>query len=183
LNKKEPPHEPAPPSPPAPPEEQPHLLPLETARDQLAWIWFIGCAALLLLFAGETLGTVYSGKAQQRWSWAVPSFMPTLGLIGSVLAANAIIHANAEREELMVRKSFFRLSRGVTIFYLVLLLGSAIAMPLIASSRDGFDALGGLGLSNYWLSPVQTLVVAFTSALFFTKEKKQGASRSARRGK
>lgn len=146
---------------------------LDLARRRLAQIWFAGSGVFLLLIIGQAIGTVYRNQTQDLFSWALPTFLPTLSLILSVLAANAIVPPDAAEDETQVRRTFYDLSLWISVFYLVVLIGSTIAAPLAASSINdaSYKALNVLQLSNFWLTPLQSLVVVITGTMFFTKEK------------
>lgn len=149
------------------------LVPLEKVRTQLALVWFGGAGAFLVLLIVQSLGTVFTGKVPDLFAWALPTIMPTLGLIGSVLAAQAVVRAGTEMKDAWVRASFFRLTRLLSIAYLVVLLVGTPAITVVASTRTGANALEMLALSNYWLAPLQTLVALVMGALFFSKEQKE----------
>lgn len=148
-------------------------IPLDHARRRLTQIWFIGSALFLLLIIGQAIGTIYHKQTQDLFSWALPTILPTLSLMLSVLAANAIVPPAAGDDETQVRRTFYDLSVGISVFYLFVLLGGTIAAPIAASSigDESYKAINVLQLSNFWLSPLQSLVVVITGTMFFTKEK------------
>lgn len=200
---------------------------LETARLQMAQLWTYGSVLVILLMVVRTIKRPQI--AEEFWSWALPTVMPTMGLIFSVIAATAVVAAGSMESPLFVRRGFLKLTKAVSLFYLtVLALWVTVGAPLAskeltwfggadgatagnvvgASSLDAATA-GGLGvppagainpstapvglapgktaeiaggfdkpayirallIGNYFLSPLQSLVVALLSAMFFTGSK------------
>ncbi|MBI5693864.1 MAG: hypothetical protein HZC55_27635 [Verrucomicrobia bacterium] len=200
---------------------------LETARLHMAQLWTHGSVIVMLLMVVRTI--MRPQIAEELWSWALPTIMPTMGLIFSVIAASAIVAAGSTESPLFVRRGFLKLSKAVSTFYLaVLALWVMVGAPLVskefslfadaggsgsgrtvgAASLDAATA-GGLGvppagatnastapvgvgpvqpavgagqfdkpafiralmIGNYFLSPLQSLVVALLSAMFFTGSK------------
>ena len=119
--------------------------------------------------------------------------MPTAGLIFSVMASTAIVHGGPQDAAIFVRRGFFVLARAVSIFYLALLaawvlVGATIVSKSImkpveqsfAAATAGLpvsqeipksEFVQGLMIGNYFLSPLQSLVVGLMSAMFFTRDK------------
>lgn len=101
--------------------------------------------------------------AHQVWSWALPSLMPTLTLIVSVLGANAL---EPQDEGVNVRKGFYRMAIWLSAAYLFLILFTILIEPF-----TNFDSAELLNLSNLWLGPFQGLVASAVGLLFFTKKR------------
>jgi Zn-dependent protease len=131
----------------------------------------IASAALFLILVAQSLLGVYENRLQGAWGWALPNFVPTLALMISVFAADAL-KGYDETETLKVRRPFFRLSLGLSVFYLIVLLGTILAQPFVLTFRTGnrLAPIEILELSNLWLGPLQGLVVAALGVLFFLKE-------------
>ena len=86
-----------------------------------------------------------------------------LGVIG----ATAL---QAGYDKRLVKAFFFNLSRALAVFYLVILLLTMLLAP--------FSKLQGMELftvSNYWLAPIQSLVVAAITVLFTSHERSSPA--------
>jgi hypothetical protein len=154
-------------------ETRPHLLTLDTARWRLTLVWFPACGLIFLLLVVQSLGGVYGSELQRVWGWALPNFLPTLALIVSVFAAEAL--KPYETNQTFVRANFCRLSIGLSIFYLVAFSLSILTQPFLQILRgptsDGISMkIDVLETSNIWLGPLQGLVVVSLGVLFFLKE-------------
>jgi hypothetical protein len=158
----------------------PAVLPLDTARWQLAKLWFPACAILFILLAVQSLIGVYQGETQRVWGWALPNFFPTLALMSSVFAADAFQHGRSKTA--MVRKNFCRFALWLSVFYLLLLFLSVLSPPLINyfSSGEPIGRIQILELSSIWLGPVQGIVVGTLGVLFFLKEENRESSHGER---
>jgi hypothetical protein len=155
------------------------LLSLDKARWRLAAVWFPVCGFIIVLLIGQSMGGVYGNDTQRVWGWALPNFLPTLALMLSVFAADALKpHAN---DTMFVRKNFCMLALCLSLFYLSVFLLSILAQPFLPWFRGPEEAgvearIQLLETSNMWLAPLQGLVVISLGVLFFLKEgqKKQG---------
>ncbi len=156
---------------------EPGLIRLETARWRLAVIWFPGCGLLFLILVAQSIGGAYGDQLQRAWGWALPNFLPTLALMVSVFAADALNPLSETAS--YVRKNFCYLAIGLSIFYILVILISLVTQPLAGEINDAPDLITArlelLEMSNMWLAPLQGLVVASLGLLFFLKE---GASRA-----
>ena len=147
-------------------------LPLETARYRLAFLWFPMCGIFFLLMVLQTLLGAFGDRANEAWGWALPNFLPTLALMVSVFAATAL--QDSVRSVTVVHSSFFKLSFGLSAFYIIIL----FLILIVPAFRGVFDdipptpseRLRNMELSNLFLGPLQSLVVAALGALFFLKE-------------
>jgi hypothetical protein len=154
---------------------------LEVARWRLALLWFSVCGVIVLLLIAQSVGGVFGGQLQRVWGWALPNFLPTLALMVSVFAAEAL--RPGEAAGIQVRRNFFVLAAGLSVFYLGLLLVAILVQPLLQIFNGG---VGGMAVrielletSNIWLGPMQGLVVASLGVLFFLKEEPAPAERAA----
>ena len=73
----------------------------------------------------------------------------------------------------VVKAFFFKLSRALAVFYLILLLLVMLLEPF--SPKPGMELFT---VSSYFLSPIQGLVVAAITVLFTSHEKAASASSS-----
>jgi hypothetical protein len=154
------------------------LSPLETVRWRLAAIWFGASAVIFLILIGQSLGGVYGDELQRAWGWALPNIVPTLALMVSVFAADAL---KPYSEGTAVRKNFYLLASGLSVFYLAVFLLSLLAQPLLEylspQPHGGVSArVQLLETSNIWLGPLQGLVVGTLGILFFLKEDQKPAT-------
>lgn len=149
------------------------MIELEKARWRLALIWFPGAAVLFMVLVLQSLGGAYGDDLQRVWGWALPNFLPTIALMLSVFAAEALKPRGTAR--LFVRRPFCVLSIWLSAFYLAMLLLSILSPPLINYLGDRttpVEKVQVLENSNMWLGPVQGLVVVALGVLFFLKEER-----------
>jgi len=137
---------------------------LEEARNRLATVWLAGSGAVFLVLMVQSILGKYDQQLQEVWSWFVPTVLPTLALMIGVIGAAALSETNDQRE---VKSWFFRLTFGLSIFYLVVLAATILLEPF--SKTPGIQLFT---LSNYWLSPLQGLAVAAIGVLFTTQHRK-----------
>ena len=149
-------------------------LPLAEARRKLAMIWFPFSGALFLLMVVQTFGGAFGDQDQAAWGWALPNFLPTLALMGSVFASQAI--DPDDKTISVVRRFFFRLAFWVSIFYFLILFIVILApVVLHVMGREAATAasrLEAMSSSNIFLGPLQSFVVGIIGALFILKDQK-----------
>lgn len=146
---------------------------LEKARYRLARLWFIGVGIIFLLLVAQSFSNHYQGRLEEVWSWALPTVIPTLSLLLSVLGANAIVQVNDSNADTgMVRRSFYSIAYWLSVFYLLLILVTILFQPIgvIMNPSEKFTAVDFLKRSQLWLSPVQGLVISAMGILFFSKQ-------------
>lgn len=178
--------------------ESAELIELERARSTLSKIWFLGCGIIFVILLAQSFGSVYRGHLSEVWSWAMPTMLPTLSLIISVLGADALVSKGRQEEnegpKFVVRRSFYRIAFWLSILYIALIFISVIGQPLMLycqteSQVSPDDVLIGLHsgkeeavekalgpadmlkISNLWLAPFQSLAVGALGVLFFSKTK------------
>lgn len=138
-------------------------LPIEKARELLATIWFTGSGLAFLIITIQSILGKYQDQLQDVWSWFIPSVFPTLALMLGVIGAGAL---QEDTDKRIVKGFFLKLSAVLSCAYLLILLVTMLLEP--------FSPLRGMSLysvSNYWLSPLQGLVVAAIAVLFTSQEK------------
>ena len=149
----------------------PDRIPLDTARNNLTVVWFVGAALSFILLAAQSILGKFETSLQEVWGWYTPTVFPTSALILGVIGATALQPGYDKR---VVRTFFFKLSRALSAFYLLILLLTMLLAP--------FSPLQGMELftvSNYWLSPIQSLVVAAITVLFTSHERGGTASKTS----
>lgn len=147
-----------------------NIVALEKARNSLALIWFPVSGVFMLVLIAQSLGGAYGDELQRVWGWALPNFLPTIALMVSVFASEALL-PSSERAP-TVRRNFLKLSIALSVFYLLVLFLSVLAQPFVHA--DGTDLVDKrielLETSNIWLGPLQGLVVTALGVLFFLKD-------------
>jgi hypothetical protein len=153
---------------PVQPQERPQapgLIRLDDVRWKLARLWLIMSTVLALLLIGQSVMNKYAGKVTDVWSWALPTIIPTLSLILTVLGATA--NETGKDDQARIKKPFYRAAYWLSVFYLSLILGTILVEPFTP-----YAPLELLKLSNLWLGPIQGLVASSMATLFFTKKAK-----------
>lgn len=150
-------------------------LPLMEARSRLALVWFPLSGVIFLLLVIQTFTGAFGTSEQAAWSWALPNFLPTLALMGSVFAATAM--EAEDKEGMVVRIFFFRLALYLSIFYFLILFIILLA-PVVMQGATGSGAtaearLAAMERSNIFLAPLQSFVVGVIGVLFIMKEKQK----------
>ncbi|HEX2493659.1 MAG TPA: hypothetical protein VHK24_07775 [Steroidobacter sp.] len=143
------------------------MLPLSAVRARITrtWLWGAGFTALILVVSSILRGRAEA--ARDVWSWFLPLVLPTIGLMVGVLGAAAM----TRRKEVFVRKSFVDIALGLSVAYLAMVSATVLLEPL--SPLRGAELYG---TSNYWLGPLQGLVVAALGYLFTSGESKGSAA-------
>lgn len=66
------------------------LLPLEIARNSLFVVSAAGTGPFILILVVQSLLGTFGDKVQEVWGWALPTIMPTLAMIVTVLGYTAL---------------------------------------------------------------------------------------------
>jgi hypothetical protein len=148
------------------------MVSLEQARWTLGKVWFIGAALIAAVLIIQSLAGAHEGRVQGVWGWALPNIMPTLSLMIGVFAA-AALQEHVESDSMRVRRPFFRLAVGLSVFHLVVVSATIVAEPFLGTIA-GSDAspMTLFDMSNLWLGPLQGMVAAVIGAMFFSKTSK-----------
>lgn len=144
-------------------------VPLDKARNSLTVVWFVGAGLSFCLLAAQSILGKFGDSLQEVWGWYTPTVFPTSALMLGVIGATALQPGYDKR---VVKGFFFQLSRALAVFYLFLLLLVMLLEP--------FSPMQGMALftvSNYFLSPIQSVVVAAIAVLFTSHER--GATTSS----
>jgi hypothetical protein len=142
----------------------PELVPLDAVRTRLATTWLGGSAIVVILVVIQSLLGKYGEKTQDAWGWLLPTIMPTLGMVVSVLGYAALDPVMSRFD---VRKSFFQIALWLSAFYLLLILLTILIQPF-----TGTDPIALMHTSNLWLGPCQGLVGSALGVLFASKTQK-----------
>lgn len=144
--------------------------PLDDARNSLTVVWFVGAALSFILLAAQSIMGKFQNSLQDVWGWYTPTVFPTSALMLGVIGATAL---QAGYDKRVVKTFFFRLSRALCAFYLLILLLTMLLAPF--SPMQGMELFT---MSNYWLSPIQSLVVAAITVLFTSHERAGATSKT-----
>jgi hypothetical protein len=156
-------------------------LPMNYAQQKLALVWFLGAAIPGLILLLQSLLGKYSDSLQEVWGWFVPTVGPTLGLMIGTIGAGALSEtAGSKMSERYVTRFFFRTALSLSAIYLLILTLTLLFEPFSPSPYKGIKLYN---VANYWLAPVQSLVVAALSVLFGSQRKEDTDSASQVTGK
>lgn len=139
---------------------------LDLVRNRLAAVWGIGAGLVVIVVVLQSLLGRFGDRTQDAWGWLLPTIMPTLGMIFTVLGYTALdpVFSNS-----VVRKSFFHIAMGLSIGYLGLVTLTVLIGPFAAV--NGSQMVDLMNTSNLWLGPFQGLVASALGVLFVTKKK------------
>lgn len=138
------------------------MLRLSSVRTKIARTWLAGAGFSFVTLVVASILRGQADSAREVWSWFLPLVLPTIGLMVGVIGAAAI----ARQRENYVRKSFADIAFWLSTVYLAL-----VALTILL---EPFSPLRGADLhamSNYWLGPIQGLVIAALGYLFTSGEK------------
>jgi hypothetical protein len=135
---------------------------LRKCKKQIAILWFAGAGVVFFLVLFQTLFGHYGAKADDAWSWFLPTVMPTLSLIVGVLVSDAI---GKQKRDKVVDRFFYRLSFILSLSYLIL-----VAFTILMQPFSSLYPLQFLKQSHLWLGPFQGLVTASLGAFFVRGE-------------
>ena len=138
------------------------MIHLDQVRWSLAKLWLSCAGIIFLILILQSVFGKYAAKVQEVWGWALPTLMPTLSLIITVLGASAL---KKDRDQTYVRRNYYQVSFWLSAAYLLLILAIILIEPF--TKREPVELMQ---LSNLWLGPFQGLVAAAIGVLFFSKE-------------
>jgi len=119
-----------------------------------------------MILVVQSLLHVYGDLTQEAWGWFLPTLMPSLGLIVTVLTYTAL---NPLMTGSVVRKTFVSIAMGLSILYLATVILTILIQPF--ASKTPAEAVELMRTSNLWLGPLQGLVASALGVLFVSKEK------------
>jgi hypothetical protein len=141
------------------------LIQLDAVRARLAKMWIGGASVIFITVVLQSLLGRFGDQTQEAWGWLLPTIMPTLGMIITVLGYTAL---DPLLSQSVVRKSFFQIAFWLSGFYMSLILLTILIQPLAGAS-----AIQLMHLSNLWLGPFQGLVASALGILFVSKQPKK----------
>ena len=142
-------------------KETPKAYTMRICRKKLATIWFSLSGILFIILIIQTLLGRFGESIQEIWSWFLPTIMPTLSLIITVV----VVDGTASAKEIEVDPFLFRLASILSVAYLFAVLATFLFEPF---SESPFVDLAQQ--SSLYLGPFQGLTSASIGA-FFVKKK------------
>lgn len=160
---------------PATANDDDQMLSLDRVRTLMAALWLgLGITIFLIVVLQSLLGK-FGTDTQNAWGWLLPTIMPTLGMIVTVLGYTAL---DPNFSKTVVRKSFFWVAFALSAIYLLLILMTIAIQPFVPS-RNPIELMH---TSNRWLGPIQGLVASALGVLFVSKQKKAESDPAAHGG-
>lgn len=129
-------------------------------QRRLATVWFLGGGVVFAILVIQTLNQHYGDQSRDAWGWFLPTVMPILTLI---VSATAVTKAESQAT---VDRSVFYISFGLSLFYLLLVIGT-IAYQIFTTLKPS-EMIDLMKTSNLWLGPVQGLL-GISLGVFFGK--------------
>lgn len=127
----------------------------QKARKSLLTIWAIGTILPFGLVFLQTLAGKYGENPEDAWSWLLPSVLPTIGVMTSVIFTGG------------TPRKAGRLTVTLTIVLSILYL-TLVWLTLLLEPLTPWTSTELFKLSHLWLAPVQALAAAGIAAVFST---------------
>jgi hypothetical protein len=134
-----------------------------SCKKRLAVIWLSGSAIILAVLVIQTIMGKYGDKAQDAWSWFLPTIMPTLSLIIGVFVSDALGSGVGGKN---IDSFMFRITCVLSSVYLIL-----VASTLFLAPVSTYPPLVLMKMSNLWLGPVQGLTAGAMGVFFLSPDK------------
>lgn len=131
---------------------------LDSARNQLARIWFWGSSLPFMILTVQSILGKYGENVQAAFSWFIPTVFPTLTLMISVIGAAAL----KPKEDRIIRTNFLKITVGISIAYLIVLSLVIFLQPF--SKYE--DPIKLFSISNFFIAPLQGIAVGALGFLF-----------------
>ena len=137
-------------------------IPMKKCKQRLTILWFSGSLTSLILLVFQTMLGHYRENTDEVWGWFLPSVMPMLSLIISVIVMDFFGKGIKIRT---VDRFLFRISFTVSAIYLFF-----VSLPILLQPFSASSPVKLMQQSNLWLGPFQGLVAASLGVFFVKKE-------------
>lgn len=124
--------------------------------------WTILSAIIVLIIFLQTMLGRFAGEPLPAWVWVMLSLLPAT----LVIYTGIYLGKNGTK---VVHQSTFQWIYFTAILYLLLVLGTLLALPFAIINND-FTLPGYFQTSYAWLLPFQGVLILALSLLFFRKE-------------
>lgn len=128
------------------------------ARRALTVVWLAGAGVTFATLLVQTLSGRYGIRADEAWSWFLPSVLPTIGVMIAV-----VFKTTPDRRH--VSRFTFRLCVTVSLVYVALVAGTVFLQPFSV-----WSAFQLFKMSHLWLAPTQALADGVIGYLFLSGE-------------
>jgi len=148
------------------------------AQKKLVVLWCVFSAIVFVIYFVQTLTGKYLDYVGEVWEWLFQFIIPPLTLMIGVLI-NQLSSGSNDKE---VEAFYFRIALGFSIFFLLILLLSAVFVPLMHQAQNSnilvteiteenqITIIDAFEDYNNFLIPIQG-ITTLALGLFFTKTK------------
>ena len=136
-------------------------VPLKFVRTNLAKVWFAGAGFNFAILFLMTLMNRFGDTVRDVYAWFLPTLVPTLSLIITVLGAAALEGDDRRNVDVF----FYQLAWWLSLTYVGCLAATILLQPF--SSLRPIDLYS---VANFGLGPLQGLVVASIGYIFVSKQ-------------
>lgn len=133
------------------------------SKARLAAVWYVWSGAILMILIFQSSVGKYGEQATLAWQWLLPTILPTLTLMIGVFAVDAAEKKTSKKA--VVSRHIFRLTVGISIFYLL-----TVSLTLFLEPITPISGLELMSLSNLWLGPFQGVTTAAIGIFFMKRE-------------
>jgi hypothetical protein len=133
------------------------------AKKKIATLWFSYALVLFLIIFFQSIMGKFEDKNQIAWGWFLSNVMPSLSLMLSIFLADV---RNQNNDDTEIDRFYYRLTMGLSILYLTLLILILLMQPLIAK-----PIITLMNESSIYLGPFQGLVSGSLGLFFIQKGK------------
>lgn len=148
-------------------------------RKGLAYLWFIGAGVLFTVLMLQTFSGKYEipipgeglkNRAEEAWSWFIPTVLPTLSLMIGVFWSDF----KKDDKKITVDRSKYRFARGFSFAYLLF-----VGMIFFLGPFFNKSQLELMKLSTLGLAPLQGLACLLIGKYFTSGGTKQAYAKSS----
>lgn len=134
------------------------------AQKKISILWLINAGILTLIFILFTVFDRFEEQPMKGWEWYSQNIIP----IVSLMLGTFYININKRQSSKKINIFYFRLSYGISIFYLLVLYLTIFLAPL-AFMYANISMVDLLSKSKIYLIIIQGLLT-YSLGLFFNKE-------------
>jgi len=134
---------------------------MSSCKKRIAAVWLAFGGGIFLVLLAQSFFDTYEGQANDAWGWFLPSVMPTLSLIISVI----VFDSRSGQTEKTADRFMYVVAIWLSVFYLLTVFSTILVQPLTT-----LLPLELMRQSNLWLGPLQGLVAAALGAFFVKQE-------------
>jgi len=137
---------------------------LDRVRSRLAMVWLGGGGLVVMTLVIQSLLGKYQANVQEVWGWALPTILPTLGMIVTVLGYTAL---DPNQSKVEVREDFYKIAWVLSLAYIFLVFLTILLQPLTT-----YQPIQLMRMANLWLGPFQGLVASALGVLFVSRKQR-----------